>query len=153
MILAIVELVTQLCHMYLCYLAACELVKAPGTFSRWVMDVMWADPLLFGVCFIHFFTMPMVLMLTLQHLRMVGMNLTTNEMINLSRYEHFWEEVEGDGPGGKKRVFRNPFHKGACHRNCIDFWWNRRRSDRGPQNAGFTRPNRKAKDLAVKGVM
>lgn len=56
-------------------------------------------------------------------------NLTTNERINLHRYKHFWvNELSGQADSG----FVNPFDKGSAWLNWMDFWWLRRRQERGP---------------------
>ena len=62
------------------------------------------------------------LMLPIRHkARLIALNMTTNEMMNIHRYRHFW--VMGR--------FNNPFHKGGVVKNCLDFWWTRRRAQDG----------------------
>mmetsp|Transcript_5858 Transcript_5858/g.11825 ORF Transcript_5858/g.11825 Transcript_5858/m.11825 type:complete len:585 (-) Transcript_5858:105-1859(-) len=147
--LAIIETCTQFCNIYLLYVVACDMVKTETIWS-WISGVAYADPfLVFMVC-VHGFTAPMVSMLTLQQLRLIGINMTTNELINANRYEHFWEEVKNEA-GGTKKVFRNPFHKGNVIRNCLDFWWTRRRADRGPQSAGFLFGRGKRPEVQILG--
>jgi hypothetical protein len=62
-------------------------------------------------------------MLGIHQLRLVGMNLLTNEMMNMGRYDHFKITQ-----GGMHVGFFNPFNKGSTMKNCLDFWWFRRRS-------------------------
>jgi len=130
--LALTECFTQLCHLYLCWACAAKLVPTESIGS-WAIGVVTGYPLLALVAIVHTFTAPGIVMLSLHQLRLIGVNLTTNETMNMPRYTHFWQEIEG--PGGKKRVFHNPFHKGSVLRNFVDFWWTRRREDRGPIKA------------------
>jgi len=129
--LSCLEPAVQFCHLYLCWIAAGVLVEAStdGS-STWALSVATGYPLLVLISCLHVMTAPMVTMLALNQLKLIWVNLTTNEMLNSYRYGHFWEEVERDG--AKKKVFKNPFHKGNAVRNCLDFWWTRRREDRGP---------------------
>lgn len=129
-VLALVEVFTQLCHLYLCFAAAAELVRGSSIFG-WVMGLATGYPLLAFVVFVHVFTAPGILFLAISHLRLVAANLTTNESINLFRYDHFW--VEDVDTGRFQKTFRNPFDKGSSWLNCLDFWWERRRAERGPQ--------------------
>lgn len=128
--LACVEVCTQLSHIYLCWVCAKRLVEASSV-SDWVLGVATQYPLLAFVALLHSFTSPGIVMLAANQLRLIGINLTTNEMINISRYRHFWEETD-PGAGQRKRKFRNPFNKGSIVLNCFDFWWARRRGDTGP---------------------
>lgn len=70
-------------------------------------------------------------------MRLVNRNLTTNEVVNLYRYDHFWVQVEPsqenhNGGGNSRTVaakdFFNPFDKGSWWKNQLDFWWWRTRS-------------------------
>ncbi|CAK0904086.1 unnamed protein product [Prorocentrum cordatum] len=128
--LSCLEPAVQFCHLYLCWIAAGALVEAStdGS-STWALSVATGYPLLVLISCLHVMTAPMVTLLALNQLKLIWVNLTTNEMLNSYRYGHFWEEVERDG--AKKKVFKNPFHKGNAVRNCLDFWWTRSR-DRGP---------------------
>jgi len=128
--LACIEAFTQICHLYLCWVCSKQLVQASSSWE-WVSGVATQYPLLAFVAFLHAFTSPGIVMLSLNQLRLIAINLTTNEMINVGRYKHFWDQAE-DSRGQKKRVFRNPFNKGSVLGNCLDFWWTRRRGDTGP---------------------
>jgi len=135
MFLAVIEVSTQLCFLYLCWAASYTLVKQ-GTFFEWFTELASSYPLMVFMMVIHGFTAPGILMLTFYQLRLVAMNLTTNEMMNAHRYRHFWKESDV-GTGLPRKSFRNPFSKGSIPANCMDFWWIRRRSDLGP--AGLNR--------------
>jgi len=128
-ILACVEAFTQFCHLYLVWVCSKSLVQGSSN-TDWVMNLASMYPLLVIVALLHTLTAPGIVFLALNQLRLIGVNLTTNEMINVSRYRHFWEEI--DTGGQKKRKFKNPFNKGSAVSNCIDFWWTRRRGDAGP---------------------
>jgi len=123
-ILAIVELWTQAAHLYLIWLLSTELVPYQ-TFVSWTFDVLTTFPLLFIITLAHLLTAPWVSMLILHQARLIMTNLTTNEMLNASRYEHFWVV----SLGGMTRQFRNPFNKGSVWKNCLDFWWTLKRSE------------------------
>jgi len=128
--LACIEPCVQFCHLYLCWVTASALVSpSSGAFVTWIMAVASEYPLLLLMVFLHIMTGPPVSCLAFNQLRLIAVNMTTNEMINAYRYEHFWEKVEQGGT--KRKVFKNPFHKGNILRNCIDFWWTRRREDPG----------------------
>ena len=89
------------------------------------------------MCVLHFFTIPWEVVLFGSHFQMVLRNLTTNEMVNVHRYSHFWKEVEVDphslGPHSnphqkyKARDFHNPFDKGSAWLNFLDFFYYRNR--------------------------
>jgi ankyrin repeat protein len=131
-LLAVTEFLTQLSHLYLLWAMARELVTVPGMGS-WIFGVCTSYPLLALMFFLHAFTAPWVFMLFLHQSRLVAMNLTTNEMMNAGRYEHFWTSV---GTGFRmQKVYRNPFNKGNMMKNCLDFWWTRRRAHFGPVQA------------------
>mmetsp|Transcript_45312 Transcript_45312/g.81928 ORF Transcript_45312/g.81928 Transcript_45312/m.81928 type:complete len:278 (+) Transcript_45312:3-836(+) len=121
--LALVEVSTQFCHLYLCWKVACHAVHFQNSHWNWIVGIVSSYPLLAMIAFQHCFTAPGVLFLLFSHLRLIGINMTTNEMINAFRYDHFWVQTEN------QRVFRNPFNKGHCVWNCVDFWCTRRRSD------------------------
>jgi len=128
--LALVEVFTQICHFFLCWTAAGELVKAEST-GLWMLAVGAQYPLTGMMIALQGLTTPGVVMLCIHQLRCVFTNMTTNEMMNSYRYPHFWKEVTS-AEGITKKVFSNPFDKGGPWANCVDFWWNRRRSARGP---------------------
>lgn len=126
MCLAIVEWFTQLCHIYLCWCMARSLVPYQSIGS-WLAGVVTGYPLLTLVWLIQLLTCPFVLMLVIYQSRLIGMNLTTNEMMNAHRYEHFWVTANVM-PGRMQKMYRNPFNKGSIVMNCLDFWWFRSRS-------------------------
>eukprot|EP00932_Pfiesteria_piscicida_P012433 SRR837773.23811.p1 GENE.SRR837773.23811~~SRR837773.23811.p1 ORF type:complete len:329 (-),score=117.53 SRR837773.23811:18-899(-) len=129
--LAIVEWLTQLVHIYVCFQMMRELV-AYDALSSWLYGVIMGYPLLTVIFVVQCLTCPWVLMLIIHQLRLVIMNLTTNEIMNMHRYDHFWSmKVLGEGRISKQ--FSNPFNKGGAIANCLDFWWHRRRSVQVPQ--------------------
>eukprot|EP00439_Symbiodinium_sp_Y106_P034011 s3255_g4.t1 len=123
--LAIVEFFTQVTHVRLCMVTVMSLIPYQS-FTQWMWGAITSYPLLAMIVVIHCVTAPWVLMLTLHQSRLVLMNLTTNEMMNMHRYEHFWT-IRQIGPGHSSRIFRNPFNKGSGVANCLDFWWHRTR--------------------------
>lgn len=129
-ILAISECLTQLSHIFLIFYMVRELVTVQGT-GAWLFAVFTGYPLLALLMIGHCFTAPWVFMLFLHQSRLVAMNLTTNEMLNAGRYDHFWTVVEVM-PGRSQKVYRNPFNKGGVWRNALDFWWYRNRQRFGP---------------------
>merc|ERR1719330_780573 len=134
MCLAVTEVCTQLAFLWIFRAAALQLVQNSSN-SEWLAGISAAYPLLLLMAGIHMFTAPGVMCLTFYQARLVASNLLTNEQMNASRYKHFWVEDPKaiSRPGRqKKKVFRNIFDKGGAFSNCIDFWWARRRSDRGP---------------------
>lgn len=122
MVLALVEMITQLSHQTLCFCAGASLIQADSTLA-WVSGLLNSNPHLVLMMFLHFITIPGVFGLLLFQARLVAINMTTNEQINSDRYRHFWI---GSGP---KRIKHNPFNKGSWTNNCLDFWFYRRRSD------------------------
>merc|ERR1719433_2077973 len=120
--LSMLEGMTQACHLYLIFFVSFELVQYQSLFD-WTFKVAFGYPLLFIIAIIHCLTMPWIFLLVLQHLRMISSNITTNEMMNVQRYEHFWMSAPG-----QPRRFLNPFNKGGFLRNQLDFWWLRNRS-------------------------
>jgi len=125
-ILAVVEWFTQLSHLYVCWALSRELVPYVTLFT-WLFGMFTAYPLLAVITLVHCITVPWVFMLVLHQGRLITMNLTTNEMMNAHRYEHMWVQ-KAIQPGLMHREFRNPFSKGSAIKNCLDFWWFRRRS-------------------------
>eukprot|EP00435_Cladocopium_sp_Y103_P017227 s1651_g4.t1 len=125
--LAIVEFLTQVMHIRLCLLMATTLVPYTS-FGQFIWGVLTGYPLLTLIVLVHCITAPWVFMLTLHQARLVMMNLTTNEMMNMHRYEHFWV-VRQMATGHAHKSFRNPFNKGSAWKNCLDFWWYRRRGE------------------------
>jgi len=127
--LAAAETTTQFCHLYLLWIAAFQLVEFTS-FGFFVISIMTSHPLLGILAFVHTFTAPGVLFLLANQLSLIARNLTTNEMINAYRYQHFWDIQEQEG-GGSRKQFKNPFHKGGAVGNCLDFWWRRERAEFG----------------------
>jgi len=126
MCLAIVEWLTQVVHIYLVIRMARALVPYQSI-GQFLIGVLAGYPLLALIGVVQLLTCPFVLMLIVYQSRLVAMNLTTNEMMNANRYEHFWV-TSTSVPGRMQKTFRNPFHKGSIVMNCLDFWWKRERS-------------------------
>jgi len=135
MFLAVAEVSTQIVFLYLCWTASYTLTKPGSTFLEWFSELASGYPLMMLMIVIHGFTAPGILMLTFYQLRLVAMNLTTNEMMNAHRYKHFWKEVDV-GTGVPRKTFKNIFNKGSMIANCVDFWFTRRRSEFGPKFRG-----------------
>eukprot|EP00398_MALV-I-01_sp_L67-1_P000573 gene573-463_t len=89
--------------------------------------VSW--PLAIPGCGIVLIFVPSLSLLVTAQVRSILYNLSTNEMMNLHRYSHFWKaetsQVRENGMIVVDQKFKNPFDKGPC-RNWIDFWANRR---------------------------
>lgn len=131
-VLAVVEASTQSCHLYCLVYVAFQLVKYDGACtqcyhgaSQWLWAMLWGYPLICVMVALQGLTAPGIWCLALNQLRMIGVNLTTNETMNYKRYEHFWQ-AHGDG---QHKVFVNPFNKGNPIANCVDFWWTRTRGE------------------------
>lgn len=131
-LLAATEVGTQMCHLYLLFHTAFTVVTYERL-GQWLSTLLIGYPLLCLMVVLQGFTTPGILMLLFQQLRMIAVNMTTNEMINMQRYEHFWEETGGENGSAKRKVFVNPFNKGSITANCLDFWWTRRRGEEVPQ--------------------
>ena len=113
------------------------------------LDLLLSKPLLLPAWIIHLMVVPWLAILCFMQLRSIALNLNTNEMINMHRYAHFWEENDNDDkdenhhhsvgrhkctssqgkgcghskqPAGKK--FRNPFDQGVLG-NCKYFWFSK----------------------------
>lgn len=119
--LAIVEWATQICFLWVCWNVVWVLVSATSV-GGWLFELILGHPLFVLMVLSHALTVPWVTFLLKTHVKMINQNLTTNEMMNMARYEHFWIE---DDYGVKK--FENPFSKGGWWENHRDFWWTRRR--------------------------
>jgi hypothetical protein len=126
--------------------AGTNLLYEPSGFFATVFFIMLNSPLFFMLCFLHTITLPWIVMLIGSHTRLVLKNLTTNEVMNIGRYQHFWRtttydtnnNVVEDADGNKKghsdqavarvvKDFINPFDKGTGTANCMDLWWYRQR--------------------------
>lgn len=129
-ILVVVEWITQLIHIYLLGCMAWHLVPYTS-FGSWIAGVITGYPLLTLLAIIQCCTAPWIFMLIRQQGRFMAMNLTTNEMINMHRYEHFWHTAVVQGQ--QRKMFHNPFCKGSQLKNCWDFWWARKRSVLNPR--------------------
>lgn len=129
--LAISEFITQIVFLRVSWCIATTLVKYES-FWQWTLLTFTTLPLLSILVFVHCLTAPWVLMLTIHQGRLILHNLTTNEMMNMHRYEHFWI-TKSVMPGHAQRMFQNPFCKGSMVANSLDFWWYRQRSLAVPQ--------------------
>jgi len=119
--LALTEWATQLFFLWLCWNVVWVLVSATSV-GGWIFELIFGHPLFVLVVLSHALTVPWVTVLVKTHVKMINDNLTTNEMMNMSRYEHFWTQ---DTYGIKR--FKNPFNKGGWWDNHRDFWWTRKR--------------------------
>merc|ERR1712070_785261 len=108
--LCITEVTTQICHLYLLVKVAFYVVTYERV-GQFLSTLLVSYPLLCFMMVLQGFTTPGILCLGGNQLRMIAVNLTTNEMLNMRRYEHFWEER--DNGGLKQKVFSNPFNKGS----------------------------------------
>ena len=92
-------------------------------------DLIWPifqsialDPLLFIAFMVAALLMPFSLIMTFSQLRIIALNLNTNEMVNAHKYAHFWQPSVAQEPNDEIVMrFVNPFDKGII-RNCFDFW-------------------------------
>jgi palmitoyltransferase len=111
---------------------------------------VYDQPLLIPGWVINFVICPWLGLLVFYQLRSISLNINTNEMINMHRYEHFWDgpltvtgvlvpsdgvqndnnqqpvaEHETHGPECQhnRRRFRNPFDRGSIIGNCMQFWF------------------------------
>jgi hypothetical protein len=82
-----------------------------------VSTQFWTKPLLLPAWMIHLVVIPWLGILLIHQLRIIGMNMNTNEMINMHRYSHFWE-IRDD-----EKRFKNPFDQGGMLANCSKFWF------------------------------
>jgi hypothetical protein len=120
--LAVTEWATQIFFVLVCWNVAWSLTET-SSIGTLLLSLLLGYPLFAVILFLHVLTIPWVTMLVKQHVSMLGVNLTTNEMMNYQRYEHFWKTENG------QRKFRNPFNKGGFWENHRDFWWTRRRGE------------------------
>eukprot|EP00439_Symbiodinium_sp_Y106_P009671 s7141_g1.t1 len=125
-LLSFLELSVQWLHLALCIAFARSAVVG-SSWTGWLYNLAMQFPLLVFVLLMHGFSSPGILFLLVNHLYLIAINMTTNEMMNKDRYQHFWQEVSQE-KGVIRKVFRNPFDKGSALKNCLDFWWYRRRS-------------------------
>jgi palmitoyltransferase ZDHHC13/17 len=100
-----------------------------------IWDFLSIHPLIVPSWFIHLMVLPWVTILFFHQLRSIALNLNTNEMINMHRYAHFWEDPLGEETAHadttcsdpthahhKEPRFNNPFDKGSKWDNCVHFW-------------------------------
>ncbi|CAD7966287.1 unnamed protein product [Amoebophrya sp. A120] len=128
------EFFTQLAHFALIwYCIVSEAMKDNPENGVWgtIVFTITNYTIIAVSLFSHVVTLPWLLCLTSYHLRLVSRNLTTNEVMNMHRYEHFWQLVS-DPKGQVKKNFVNPWDKGGSVSNCMDFWWTRKRGEFGP---------------------
>lgn len=125
--LSVAEFTTQIVHLSVLWQLSCKVVQYES-FGQWFGGLVTSYPLMVLMMFTHCLFAPWVLMLVLHQGRLLSQNLTTNEMMNMARYEHFWHVRTGEA-GRVQKIWRNPFDKGGARRNCIDFFWTRRRSE------------------------
>eukprot|EP00434_Breviolum_minutum_P007525 symbB.v1.2.006643.t1/scaffold394.1/size213099/8 len=115
MLLVVVELTVQWLHFAMIVIFLRKAVTK-DTFFEYISHTVMQYPFMVFVMMLHFFSSPGIAFLLANHLYLVGVNMTTNEMVNCYRYEHFWQVTNG------RKVFKNPFHKGILM-NCMEFWW------------------------------
>jgi len=125
--LAMVEFLTQLFHFLITWNVVRDSLPSDRMFFSSFFIAWTSMPIMCMLLLLHSFTLPWVFVLTGAQLKLVAQNMSTNEMMNIHRYEHFWQS---DQIGG--RQIRNPFDKGGVMSNCMDFWCSRNRSARGP---------------------
>mmetsp|Transcript_15099 Transcript_15099/g.32534 ORF Transcript_15099/g.32534 Transcript_15099/m.32534 type:complete len:593 (+) Transcript_15099:460-2238(+) len=123
MVLAIVEVSTQLLYLYLGFTAAVELQPLGNSYTEWFLALAAFYPLLVMNLMIQFFTALLILNLVKFQGTLVCWNYTANEFINAERYG--FTEVAASG---KRELRVSPFNKGSSSANCMDFWYIRRRS-------------------------
>ncbi|CAK9072617.1 unnamed protein product [Durusdinium trenchii] len=119
MALVVVEVTVQLIHLAMCF-AFLQNSVTGETYSAYAYNMATQYPMVVFVVMMHSFSSPGIAFLLVNHLYLAAVNLTTNEMINAYRYDHFWQVIDG------RKVFRNPFNKGVL-KNCLEFWWYRER--------------------------
>lgn len=129
--LAVCEFLTQVAYLVVTWNMARTLVEYQS-FGSWLFSVVTGYPLFTIIGIVQSLTCPWVFMLILHQCRLVAMNLTTNEMMNAHRYDHFWVTL-AVAPGRWQKMYQNPFSKGRAPSNCLDFWWSRTRSNTATQ--------------------
>eukprot|EP00435_Cladocopium_sp_Y103_P069682 s71_g33.t1 len=109
MLLVVVEVTVQWLHFAMCFVFLRTEVVKDGcvTYFDCAYYMVTQYPFVVFVMLMHFFSSPGIAFLLANHLYLVAVNLTTNEMINSYRYDHFWEVTNG------RKVFKNPFNKGV----------------------------------------
>ncbi|CAJ1433893.1 unnamed protein product, partial [Effrenium voratum] len=123
MLLVFLEFSVQWLHLAMLVTFLHSAVSA-DTYSAWFYQCL-QYPLVCFVILMHSVSSAGISFLWFKHLQLIAVNLTTNEEINLRRYDHFWQVKDGQE---ENKVYKNPFNKGSYLRNCMDFWWFRRRS-------------------------
>jgi len=97
-------------YAYLSYVLWCELLEDIETLDRHSVELAIFGVGGVGCLFLGIFC----LSLLFTHLYLVGVNLTTNEWLNYTKYEYLIKDGR----------FSNQFDRG-CFRNCYTFWCQR----------------------------
>eukprot|EP00397_Hematodinium_sp_SG-2012_P003660 GEMP01003668.1.p1 GENE.GEMP01003668.1~~GEMP01003668.1.p1 ORF type:complete len:620 (+),score=99.10 GEMP01003668.1:165-2024(+) len=129
-LLLILEFFAQVVHFAICWIVLKEVMASDSTFFNHIFLAVTSYPMICFYLFFHCLTLPWVAMMSVYQLRLVSQNLSTNEVMNMHRYEHFWDTHKNEH-GHVLRRPRNPFDKGGALRNCLDFWVHGNRSQRG----------------------
>jgi len=116
----------QFCHLIITWYVLKDSLPGDRSFFMSFIIAWTSMPLMCLIIVLHLIIIPWVFVLTMAQLRLVTQNMSTNEMMNIHRYDHFWAR---DRNGG--RQVRNPFDKGGAISNCLDFWFKRNRSAKG----------------------
>jgi len=133
--MAIIEAVAQSALFVICWsFMTHEARDARGNATAVLFFLVTSYPIVAFVILFNCMTIPWLGMLTGYQLRLVSQNMSTNEIMNMHRYDHFWK-VTSNAEGLVQRHARNPFDKGGVVRNCMDFWFLRNRSKRGNYSA------------------
>jgi palmitoyltransferase ZDHHC13/17 len=53
--------------------------------------------------------------MVIYHSQLVLANLTTNEHLNMNRYDYLWRTINQDGTRPSHRTFHNPWNRGCCN--------------------------------------
>jgi palmitoyltransferase ZDHHC13/17 len=53
--------------------------------------------------------------MVIYHSQLVFANLTTNEHLNMNRYDYLWKTTHQDGNRPAHRIFYNPWNRGCCN--------------------------------------
>lgn len=141
------QLLVLWCQFYSCFrrlsdLKANHRAANPDVgFCKCLFALASDHPLLMLVLLVETGALLVVAPLAFDQMMGIFRNLTTNEKINMKRYQHFWEMAER--PSGETYwKFTNPFDKGSLWLNWLDFWWMRTRREKRPQrtSCNTTRP-------------
>ncbi|CAK9039997.1 Ankyrin repeat domain-containing protein 50, partial [Durusdinium trenchii] len=94
MALVVVEVTVQLIHLAMCF-AFLQNSVTGETYSAYAYNMATQYPMVVFVVMMHSFSSPGIAFLLVNHLYLAAVNLTTNEMINAYRYDHFWQVIDG----------------------------------------------------------